>query len=192
MRDIANLQGDGPKWILLDGDIDPMWIESLNTVMDDNKILTLASNERFASHPLLDQIWHSNLVELLSPRRWSWSLRSPTYGLRHLPLSLGQENNQLGAEKTADMCFRNSVHQPWRSQLERLCDKLVSSWVDEKYMWKIGVRLSSTLQWKQTSPFSLTAMFQSCRLNLLIQPPLNCQIFKSSWLFISGHPQQEI
>ncbi|ESO12478.1 hypothetical protein HELRODRAFT_155577 [Helobdella robusta] len=61
MRDLANNSHDGPKWIILDGDIDPMWIESLNTVMDDNKVLTLASNERIPlthSMRLLFEISH--------------------------------------------------------------------------------------------------------------------------------------
>ncbi|KAJ3198630.1 hypothetical protein HDU82_001178, partial [Entophlyctis luteolus] len=67
LRDQASMPGTDPKWMILDGDIDPNWIESLNTVMDDNKMLTLASNERIPLKPYMRLIFEIGDLKYATP-----------------------------------------------------------------------------------------------------------------------------
>lgn len=44
-RDFALTKEDKKKWILLDGPIDYMWVENLNSILDDNKKMSLPNGE---------------------------------------------------------------------------------------------------------------------------------------------------
>ncbi|GMH98843.1 hypothetical protein TrLO_g14194 [Triparma laevis f. longispina] len=67
MRDLGQIEDEKPKWILLDGDLDANWIESMNSVMDDNKMLTLASNERIPLKPCMRMIFEIRDLRYATP-----------------------------------------------------------------------------------------------------------------------------
>ena len=58
---------DVHSWIVCDGDVDPEWIESLNSVLDDNRLLTLPSGWRIQFGPNVNFIFETHDLSYASP-----------------------------------------------------------------------------------------------------------------------------
>lgn len=66
---IDNLRGEDAKrhWIVFDGDVDPEWVENLNSVLDDNKILTLPNGERLNLPPNVRILFEVQTLRYATP-----------------------------------------------------------------------------------------------------------------------------
>lgn len=58
---------DITSWIICDGDVDPVWIESLNSVLDDNKLLTLPSGWRIQFGSNVNFLFETHDLQHASP-----------------------------------------------------------------------------------------------------------------------------
>lgn len=87
-RAINNQHNNEYNWIMFDGPVDAVWIESMNTVLDDNKKLCLSSGKVLMLTPTITMMFEVEDLQEASPATVSRCgmvyMEPESMGLTHL------------------------------------------------------------------------------------------------------------
>jgi dynein heavy chain len=67
VRQCVAEEDEDHRWIVCDGPVDALWIENMNTVLDDNKMLCLANSERIKLSPHMHMLFEVQDLAVASP-----------------------------------------------------------------------------------------------------------------------------
>ncbi|QLL33776.1 hypothetical protein HG536_0F01010 [Torulaspora globosa] len=121
--DSNNLFGSGRVWVVLDSDLDPEYIETLNSTLDDNKVLTLPTGERIPVSSNIRLILEVENLEHVTPATMTrcailW-LSIPTY-------SATEQLDAILAKEVKDMKVCHGVSTLLIERLQSTVGRILS------------------------------------------------------------------